>query len=109
MALIEKALLSAANAQSVSDTLPDELKLYENDINLARLKVQLQMLPDVIRTRNSMGSTAVPIKEIANLRTLCDIMNEPSMSEGHSSPKDILQHTCYNMYCRVYILSSQET
>ena len=28
-----------------------------------------------------MGTTAVPIKEVTNLRTLCDIMNELSMSK----------------------------
>lgn len=82
VALIEKVLLSAANGQlASSDALSDELKVYENDINLPRLSIQLQMLPDLIRTRNRMGTTAIPIKEVTNLRTLCDIINELSISK----------------------------
>ena len=39
------------------------------------------MVPDLIRTRNRMDSSAGPIKEVTNMRTFCDIINELSMSK----------------------------
>jgi len=47
---LEKVLIGAANRTQVDlEDLPDELKLYE-EINLEKLKIQLQMLPDLVRT-----------------------------------------------------------
>ena len=57
---IEKVLLNSANGTVESRELPDELELYKN-VNLSRLKYQLQMLPDLIRARNQKNSA--PIKK----------------------------------------------
>ena len=80
----ERVLLNASNGTPISDSkeLPGEFLLYDKDIDLNRLKMQLQMLPDLIRARNAMPySSHVPIKVVTNLRTLCDIMNELSVSK----------------------------
>ena len=39
------------------------------------------MLPDLIRTRNIKLLNSVPIKEVTNIRTLCDLTKEVSMSK----------------------------
>ena len=53
--VLEKLLLDSANGKSTigSGELPEELQLYKNDIDLAKLKLQLLMLPDLIQTRNA--------------------------------------------------------
>ena len=72
--MIEKVLLNASNGVSDLGDLPEEIQqLYRNDLDLPRLKVQLQMLPDLIRTRNIKVPNSVPIKEVTNIRTLCDL------------------------------------
>lgn len=55
--------------------------LYQKDLDLPRLKVHMQMLPELVRTRNTKLANSVPIKQVLNLRTLHDIMNEVSMSK----------------------------
>ena len=48
-ATLERTLLHAfANEFE----LPDDLSIYLKDINLDKLKIQLQMLPDLLRTFN---------------------------------------------------------
>ena len=32
------------------EQVPDDFQIYKNDLDLARLQIQLQMLPDLIRT-----------------------------------------------------------
>ena len=59
-----------------SGELPEELQLYKNDIDLAKLKLQLLMLPDLIRTRNTKNPNTVPVKKVTNVRTICEIMND---------------------------------
>ena len=83
-AMIEKLLIHATNRTDVEigiGDIPADLKLYEKDADLGKLKVQLQMLPDQIRTRNTKIPNCVPIKRVTNVQTLCDVMNEISMSK----------------------------
>jgi len=56
-------------------------QFYQSDLDLPRLKVQLQMLPDLNRTRNIKLPNSVPIKEVTNVRTLCDLIHKVSMSK----------------------------
>ena len=44
---IEKVLLTSANG--AFQGIPEELKLYDKDIQMDRLRIQLQMLPDMIK------------------------------------------------------------
>ena len=68
VAAIERVIMNAANG--TVDDLPQDLKLYEKDVNLPRLKIQLQMLPNLIRTRNQKLTSSPPIKKVTNLRTM---------------------------------------
>lgn len=66
---IENLLLNAANGTSI-DTLPQEIaNILVGDVDVERLKVQLCMLPDVIKTALE-GS----IKRVTNVRTIADAM-----------------------------------
>ena len=82
--MIEKLLIHATNRTDVEigiGDIPADLKLYEKDVDLGKLKIQLQMLPDLIRTRNMKIPNCVPIKRVTNVQTLFDVMNEISMSK----------------------------
>ncbi len=81
VALMEKVLLDASNGEQGSEHLPEELQLYRNDIDVQRLKTQLLMLPDLIRTRNLKLPNHLPVKRVTNVRTICDIMNEIGISK----------------------------
>ena len=79
---MEKLLMTAANNTSIDlGQLPEEMQLHKNDIDLQKLKHQLQMQPDLIRTRNVNVPNCIPIKSVTNVRTICDIMNEINMSK----------------------------
>ena len=81
--MIEKLLIHATNQTDVEiEDLPADLKMYEKDVDLGKLKIQLHMLPDLIRTRNMKIPNCVPIKRVTNVQTLCDVMNEVSMSKA---------------------------
>lgn len=83
--VMEKLLLNAANRTCIElGELPEELELYKSDVDLPKLKTQLQMLPDLIRTRNVKVPNCVPIKRVTNVQTICDIMNEVNMSKEMS-------------------------
>ena len=83
VAVLEKVLLDAANGTSgyESGELPEELNLSRNDVDLLRLKTQLLMLPDHIRTRNLKLPNCLPIKRVTNVRTNYDIMNDIGVSK----------------------------
>ena len=57
------------------------LKYIMVDMDLMTLKLQLQTLPDLICTRNGKVVGGPPIVQVTNVRTLCDVMNEVSMSK----------------------------
>ena len=78
-AVIEKTLLAAANGSP--EQVSDDLHIYKNDLDLARLQTQLHMLPDLIRTKNMKLTSGVPIRRVTNVRTICGVMNEVSMSK----------------------------
>lgn len=77
---LEKVLLHATHGFDDSWTLPDELQLYEKDVDLKQLIPQLRMLPDLLRVYNEKNPQTV-IKKVTNLRTLCDVMNDVSCSK----------------------------
>jgi len=99
--VIERVLLDAANG-TFSGELPQELQMYKNDIDLTRVKVQLQMMPDLIRTRNQLPTNLVPIKKVTNVRTICDVMNDVSVS------KDMLSqvHRLLKIFYTIPVTSS---
>lgn len=109
VAVVERLLLEAANGTlNVCDQIPEELQLYKSDINLERMKTQLLMLPDLIRTRNTKLDNTVPIKKVTNIVTLCDIMNEITVSKDMLSEVfrllKIFLSASYYIYCRMNLL-----
>ena len=76
---IEKTLLNSANTGD--SHISEEVKLYSKEINIERLKIQLQMLPELIRTYNEKN-LSMSIKKVTNLRTLCELMCDVSSSKS---------------------------
>ena len=77
-AAVENTLLSYVNN---SGHIPNEIKLYSKEIDIERLRIQLQMLPKLVRTFNEKNS-ATAIKKVTNLRTLCKVMSNVSSSKN---------------------------
>lgn len=46
------------------------------------MKIQLQLLPDLIKTRNQNVHNSLHIKQVTNVRTICDLMNEMEASKS---------------------------
>ena len=80
---IETLLLNSANGTSV-DTLPQDIEnILVGDVDVERLKVQLCMLPDVIKTALE-GS----IKRVTNVRTIADAMLKSKIYQNMLSEVD---------------------
>ena len=78
-AAIENTLLNSAN--SGDGHISEEVKLYSKEIDIERLKIQLQILPELIRTYNQKNP-GKSIKRVTNLRTLCEVMSDISSSKS---------------------------
>ncbi|MCG8626103.1 MAG: hypothetical protein MJE68_29410, partial [Proteobacteria bacterium] len=57
-----------------------------------RLAIQLQMVPELVRTFNERNP-ASSIKQVTNLRTLCEMMNDVNSSKTMFSEVRALLHT----------------
>ena len=86
---IEKTLLSTANG--TFKQICDDLQLYQGDLDFTRLQIQLQMLPDLIETRNKKLSPGeVPISKVTNVRTFLN-QDMPMSGEMFSEVKHLLK------------------
>ena len=84
---LELLLLSAANGAQFQ--IPEALSSYmEGDVDQARLKIQLLMIPDMIKTAFD-GS----VKKVTIMRTLTDAMNNSEVYRGMLSEVDKLYYT----------------
>ena len=73
-AVLENTLLNAINSSEGSfNNIPDEINLYSKAIDIAHLKIQLAMLPDLLRTYNDKNPNT-HITKVTTLRTLGEIM-----------------------------------
>ena len=76
---IESLLIDAANGKKV-EIIPDSLlKYFEDDVNAERLKIQLPIVADMIKT--SLKDT-MAIKVVTNVRTIADTMQESEIYKG---------------------------
>ena len=73
---IESIRIEFANGNTAKTISPDLEMYLKNDFALERLKTQLSMLPDAIKT-SSLG-----IKMVTNVRTIASVMNESSIYKG---------------------------
>ena len=68
---IEKLLLAGANAKSAN--LPEKMEsIYQEDLDMDKLKIQLKMLPDAVKVTPMHG---IPIKQVTRVQTLCQVFN----------------------------------
>ena len=66
---IETILINSANGKLCS--FPETFKsTFGNDIDMQKLSLQIQLLPDAIKS-NTTG-----IKEVTKVQTICDVLNE---------------------------------
>lgn len=54
-------------------------------------KTQLQLLPNLVRTRNVKVPNRIPTKSVTNVRIICDIMNEINISKEMSEVLKLLK------------------
>lgn len=81
---MEKLLITGGNI------IPSEefCSLYDEDIDIERLKVQLLLLPDLLSTCKS--SAALSTRKVTSIRTIIDLMNSNSFSKSLLSQVDKL-------------------
>ena len=87
---LEKLLMKAANEQTISTVnVPDNLlSVYSKDIDFERAKLQLQMLPDLVKAyKQSQGVNRL---EITSMRTIADILNKVPIAKDMFSEVDTL-------------------
>ena len=70
---LESMLIKACNGDGSVEDLPREINLYFEEIDIPQLKIQLQMLPDLLITYNEKNPST-PIRSVTSLRTLCDVI-----------------------------------
>ena len=74
-ATIEKLLIQAANA-TLSDgfDITKELALYAKDVDIPHLKIELQMLPDLVKTLSNNK-----ICTVTNVHTIAELLKQQSI------------------------------
>ena len=82
---IENLLLKSANEGTIDLLSKKIIKFLGVDVNIKRLKVQLAMLPDVIKTAFD-GS----VKKVTNIRTITEAMTKSSLYQNMLSELDRL-------------------
>ena len=71
---VEALLIDSANGKPVS--LPEKMfKMYERDVDMQKLKLQLQLLQDAIK---SVPLDGIRIREVTRIQTICDVFNKES-------------------------------
>ena len=82
---MEQILLEAANGDCCTvERLEEELQIYEKDLSMVQLHLQLQMLPNLVNTRNSLCKDQPPITKITKVRTIAELLTEVEV--GKSMP-----------------------
>ena len=84
-ASLEKTLLHAFDCEY---SIPDEIFLYSKDVKIDKLKIQIQMLPDLLKSCNQANPSQT-INSVTTLRTLCDLMN--SMESSKTMLSEVFQ------------------
>ena len=80
---LETLLVSAANS-TMANEIPETVSTYVvSDVDIERLKVQLLMLPDMVKTA-SEGQ----IKAITNVKTIASLMEQSNVYKGMLSEID---------------------
>ena len=76
---IEKLLLDAANGRDIEPISDVLLDFLGSDVDCNRLKIQLLMVPDMIKTA---FACELPVKEVTNVRTIAKSMKQSEIYKG---------------------------
>ena len=77
---VEKLLIDSANGKEILEIPEAIAEYFREKIDVSRLKVQLEMLPDAIRT--AFPAPPSNVKEVTNVRTIADTLNESNIVKG---------------------------
>ena len=77
---VEKLLIDSANGKEILEIPEAVAEYFRGKIDVSRLKVQLGMLPDAIRT--AFPASTSNVKEVTNIRTITDTLNESNIVKG---------------------------
>lgn len=73
-------MLKAANGQGI-DALPPLVQNYlVNDVDLERLKIQLPLVHDMMKTASS-ETLSIPVTKVTNVRTIAEAMNTSNVTK----------------------------
>ena len=72
--------------------------MYNDDIEMYKLKTELSMMEDLVR------SSSLSIKHVTNVRTICEILNKDSGNKKLTSAVSLL----YCRYISLFMLQSQQ-
>ncbi len=90
---IESLLLGAANGKDIPEIPKQVTEFFEKKVDPARLRIQLLMLPDAIKTAHE--GTPVTIKRVTNLRTVADTLNQSAIYKGMLGEVDKVLHAYF--------------
>ena len=86
--MVESLLLDAANGENVPEIPEVIARYFQGKIDLPRLRIQLPMLPDAIKT--AFAGSAINVKKVTNVRTIADALDQNSIIKGMLSEVDKL-------------------
>ena len=82
-AKIEEILLGAVNSNCCSlERLQEDFAVYKKDFNVVQLHVQLQMLPNLVQTRNSLRRDQLAITKVTSVRTIANVLTEVEVGKA---------------------------
>ena len=85
---VETLLLDSAKGTEIPGIPETIAEYFHAKIDLARLKIQLLMLPDTIKT--AFAGSAINVKQVTNVRTIAEALNQSTMVKGILSEVDKL-------------------
>ena len=82
-AKIEEILLRAVNANCCSvESIREDLAAYHKDVSFPQLHVQLQMLPNLLASRNRLHPELPPTKKVTSVKTISDLFADIETGKG---------------------------
>ena len=91
----ESLQLGAANGEDIPNISKTVVEYFEKKIEPTRLRFQLLMLPDAIKTAHEVTSQSVTIKKVTNPRTLADTFNQSAIYNGMLGEVNKLLHAYF--------------
>ena len=77
---VELLLVDAANGEDIPEIPNAVVKYFQGNIDLVRLRIQLLILPDAVRT--AFAGSTITVTKVTHVRTIADILNQSEMVKG---------------------------